>query len=263
MKTRQKSRDASGILLVCLMWMLSLSSSLHAQTWNINGNVTDEQGEPIIGANVVIQGTGTGTITDVEGNFKLASVTKGAVMEISFIGYISKTLQVKDASSLKIVLKEDNQALDEVVVVGYGVQRKSDLTGSVASVNLDVLESRPQANLIQSLQGAVPGLNISVTGSNAEGSSTTTRIRGNNSITADNKPLVILDGIPFDGPWSEINPNDVESIEVLKDASSAAIYGARGSNGVILITSKRGKKDRLTVSYDTYVTMTSLSIYLV
>ena len=165
MKTRQKSRDASGILLVCLMWMLSLSSSLHAQTWNINGNVTDEQGEPIIGANVVIQGTGTGTITDVEGNFKLASVTKGAVMEISFIGYISKTLQVKDASSLKIVLKEDNQALDEVVVVGYGVQRKSDLTGSVASVNSDVLESRPQANLIQSLQGAVPGLNISVTGS--------------------------------------------------------------------------------------------------
>ena len=159
MKTRQKSRDASGILLVCLMWMLSLSSSLHAQTWNINGNVTDEQGEPIIGANVVIQGTGTGTITDVEGNFKLASVTKGAVMEISFIGYISKTLQVKDASSLKIVLKEDNQALDEVVVVGYGVQRKSDLTGSVASVNSDVLESRPQANLIQSLQGAVPGLN--------------------------------------------------------------------------------------------------------
>lgn len=255
MKTRQKSRDASGILLVCLMWMLSLSSSLHAQTWNINGNVTDEQGEPIIGANVVIQGTGTGTITDVEGNFKLASVTKGAVMEISFIGYISKTLQVKDASSLKIVLKEDNQALDEVVVVGYGVQRKSDLTGSVASVNSDVLESRPQVNLIQSLQGAVPGLNISVTGSNAEGSSTTTRIRGNNSITADNKPLVILDGIPFDGPWSEINPNDVESIEVLKDASSAAIYGARGSNGVILITSKRGKKDRLTVSYDTYVTI--------
>ena len=98
-------------------------------------------------------------------------------------------------------------------------------------------------------------MNISVTGSNAEGSSTTTRIRGNNSITADNKPLVILDGIPFDGPWSEINPNDVESIEVLKDASSAAIYGARGSNGVILITSKRGKKDRLTVSYDTYVTI--------
>ena len=255
MKTRQKSRDASGILLVCLMWMLSLSSSLHAQTWNINGNVTDEQGEPIIGANVVIQGTGTGTITDVEGNFKLASVTKGAVMEISFIGYISKTLQVKDASSLKIVLKEDNQALDEVVVVGYGVQRKSDLTGSVASVNSDVLESRPQANLIQSLQGAVPGLNISVTGSNAEGSSTTTRIRGNNSITADNKPLVILDGIPFDGPWSEINPIDVVSIEVLKDASSAAIYGSRAANGVILVTTKKGKEGKARIIYNGSVGM--------
>ena len=176
MKTEQ-NRETQVVFCLSVLWMLSLASSLHAQTWNINGNVTDEQGEPIIGANVVIQGTGTGTITDVEGNFKLASVTKGAVMEISFIGYISKTLQVKDASSLKIVLKEDNQALDEVVVVGYGVQRKSDLTGSVASVNSDVLESRPQANLIQSLQGAVPGLNISVTSSNAEEFVTTTRIQ--------------------------------------------------------------------------------------
>ncbi|MBQ8500791.1 MAG: TonB-dependent receptor [Bacteroides sp.] len=255
MKNKKKSRSASSLLLACCTWLLLLSGSLQAQTLTITGNVIDELGDPVIGANVIVQGTGTGTITDIDGNFTLSPVPNNATVEVSFIGYLTQTVQVKGSAPLKITLKEDSQALDEVVVVGYGVQRKSDLTGSVASVNAETLESRPQANLIQSLQGAVPGLNISVTGSNAEGSSTTTRIRGNNSITADNKPLIILDGIPFDGPWSEINPNDVESIEILKDASSAAIYGARGSNGVILITSKRGKKDKLTVSYDTYVTI--------
>ena len=185
----------------------------------------------------------------------MANVQNGATLEISFIGYLNQDVKVNGTKPVSIILKEDTKMLDEVVVVGYGVQRKSDMTGAVASVNTKTLENRPQTNIIQSLQGAVPGLNISVTGTNAEGSSTKTRIRGENSITADNKPLVILDGIPFDGPWSEINPNDIESIEVLKDASSAAIYGARGSNGVILISSKRGEKGKLTVSYDTYITI--------
>ena len=236
MKTRQKSRDASGILLVCLMWMLSLSSSLHAQTWNINGNVTDEQGEPIIGANVVIQGTGTGTITDVEGNFKLASVTKGAVMEISFIGYISKTLQVKDASSLKIVLKEDNQALDEVVVVGYGVQKKANLTGSVSSINAESLESRSVSSVSAAMAGTMPGV-TAIQSSGAPGLQTgTITVRGKNSVNAAN-PLVIVDGVP--GSMNTIDPQDIESLTVLKDAASAAIYGVQAANGVILITTKK------------------------
>lgn len=256
MKNYKRPSVIHRIAELCCGWLLMLlATTASAQTLKVTGTVTDESGEPIIGANVVVQGTGSGTITDVDGNFMLPEVKKGATVEVSFIGYLTQTAKVQNASPLKLVLKEDSQALEEVVVVGYGVQRKSDLTGSVASVNTKTLESRPQTNLIQSLQGAVPGLNISTTGSNAEGSSTTTRIRGNNSITADNKPLIILDGIPFDGPWSEINPSDVESVEILKDASSAAIYGARGSNGVILITSKRGQKDKLTVSYDTYVTI--------
>ena len=254
-KRTYASRRSYLFLFVSCVIMHLFSLGAFAQNLHVSGNVKDELGEPVIGANVLVKGTSLGAISDINGDFILRDIRSGAILEISFIGYLTQEVQVHDPAKLQIVLKEDNQALDEVVVVGYGVQRKSDLTGSVSSINSETLENRPQVNLIQSLQGSVPGLNISVTGSNAEGASTTTRIRGNNSITADNKPLIILDGIPFDGPWSEINPNDVESLEVLKDASSAAIYGARGSNGVILVTSKRGKKDKLTVSYDTYVTI--------
>lgn len=219
----------------------------------INGSVTDRNGEPIIGATVRKPGSSTGTITDIDGHFEV-SVPENSMLEVSYVGYI--TQQVKaNRQHMKIVLTEDTRLMDEVVVVGYGVQKKSDLTGSVASVTSETLESRPQPNIIQSLEGVVPGLNVSVTGSNAEGSSTKTRIRGTKSINADNKPLIILDGIPFDGPWSEINPDDVERIEVLKDASSSAIYGARGANGVILVTSKRGDKGKLNVTYNGYITI--------
>ena len=153
-----------------------------------------------------------------------------------------------------MTLQEDVSQLAEVVVVGYGTQKKSDVTGAVASFDTKQLEERPNVNIIQSLQGAVAGLNISATGSNAEGSGMTTRIRGNNSINASNQPLVILDGVPYDGNWAELNSNDVESLEILKDASSAAIYGARGANGVILIQTKKGKKgDKVSVSYNGYV----------
>ena len=256
MKNKRKEKRSCRLILACCALLLFISVNAFAQQQvTVTGNVKDEKGEPIIGANVIVKGTGTGSVTNVEGDFSLANIQNGATLEISFIGYLNQDVKVNGTKPVSIILKEDTKMLDEVVVVGYGVQRKSDMTGAVASVNTKTLENRPQTNIIQSLQGAVPGLNISVTGTNAEGSSTKTRIRGENSITADNKPLVILDGIPFDGPWSEINPNDIESIEVLKDASSAAIYGARGSNGVILISSKRGEKGKLTVSYDTYITI--------
>ena len=195
MKNKTKSRGTHRFFLVCCTLLLLFSCNVFAQTLDVRGNVLDNLGEPIIGANVVVQGTSVGTITDINGEFVLSSIPSNAVVEVSFIGYVTQAIEVKGKTSLKVTLQEDNQALDEVVVVGYGVQRKSDLTGSVASINSEVLESRPQVNLIQSLQGSVPGLNISVTGSNAEGSSTTTTIRGNNSITADNKPLIILDGM--------------------------------------------------------------------
>lgn len=223
------------------------------QKRKVSGTVRDANGEPIIGATIKQKGSTVGVISDLDGRFEV-EVPADAQLEVSYVGYAPLTVNA-NGKNFNLTLREDTKLMQEVVVVGYGVQKKSDLTGSVASITSETLENRPQPNLIQSLEGVVPGLNVAVTGSNAEGSSTTTRIRGSKSISADNKPLVILDGIPFDGPWSELNPNDIQSIEVLKDASSSAIYGARGANGVILVTSKRGEKGKLSVSYSGFLTV--------
>lgn len=181
----------AGYVLLMFVFVQAIAQ----QTMTITGNVKDKLGEPVIGANVVVKGTSTGTITDVDGNFRIPDAPRQATVVVTFIGYHTREVAVKGNTPLNIVLEEDNQTLDEVVVVGYGVQRKSDLTGSVASVSSKTLEQRPQTNLIQSLQGTVPGLNITIRGTDAEGSSSSTRIRGDNSISADNKPLIILDGI--------------------------------------------------------------------
>ncbi len=220
----------------------------------ISGVVYDEEGEPVIGATVMERGTSNGVSTDLDGAFTLL-VAPGATVDITYVGAQKWSASADKGTFDAIVLKPDAKVLEDVLVVGYGVQRKSDLTGSVASVNSKSLEKRPAPNIIQSLQGTVPGLNISLTGSDAEGSSSSVMIRGQKSISANSAPLIILDGVPFDGPWSEINPNDIESIEVLKDASSAAIYGARGANGVILVTSKQGEKGKLAVNFDMYMTV--------
>lgn len=218
----------------------------------IAGVVVDGTGLPIIGANVVEKGTTNGTITDLDGNFTL-EIPENALLQVTYIGYLPSDVTPTGKLPLTITLREDVQKLEEVVVVGYGVQKKSDVTGSVSSFNTKALEERPQANVAQALQGTVAGLNINMTGSDAEGAGLSTTIRGSNSITASNQPLMILDGIPFSGSWSEINSNDVLSIEILKDASSAAIYGARGANGVILITTKKGSGGKPTLSYDGFV----------
>jgi TonB-linked SusC/RagA family outer membrane protein len=232
-------------------------TSATASVREVSGVVKDERGEPVIGATIQVKGTNRGTVTDVDGFFRLADVPQPATLQISYIGYTTREAAADGSRLLSIVLQENTQALNEVVVVGYGVQKKSDITGAVASLSSEMLEERPQTNIIQSLQGAVAGLNISITGSNAEGSSSATTIRSSNSITASNKPLIIMDGIPFDGPWSEINSADVQSIEVLKDASSAAIYGARGANGVILITTKKGDAAKLSIAYHGFFTLSS------
>ena len=185
MKNKRKEKRSCRLILACCALLLFISVNAFAQQQvTVTGNVKDEKGEPIIGANVIVKGTGTGSVTNVEGDFSLANVQNGATLEISFIGYLNQDVKVNGTKPVSIILKEDTKMLDEVVVVGYGVQRKSDMTGAVASVNTKTLENRPQTNIIQSLQGAVPGLNISVTGTNAEGSSTKTRIRGENSITS-------------------------------------------------------------------------------
>lgn len=240
-----------------LLLFLMLSVLTLPAFGQVKGKVIDgANGEPFMGVSVLIKGTQTGTDTQPDGTFSIQAKA-GDVLVFSFIGYVDQEIKVTDSSPIEVILQENSTLLDEVVVVGYGIQKKSDVTGAVASFNAKQLSERPAANIISSLQGAVAGLNITVTGSDAEGSSTTTRIRGNKSISASNKPLVILDGIPYDGNWSEINSNDIESIEVLKDASSAAIYGARGANGVILIQTKQGKAgDKLVVSYNGFFSFT-------
>jgi TonB-linked SusC/RagA family outer membrane protein len=221
----------------------------YAQDKNLTGNVTDSDGNPIPGVSITIPETSIGTITDINGNYSLALSPEAKQLQFSFIGMKTQIIKIGSSTVINVVMKGDLIDMAEVVVVGYGVQKKSDITGSVVSVDKEVLESRAGANIEQLLQGSTAGMNITVNASSAEGSSNTMLIRGENSISASNEPLIIFDGIPYSGSLSEINPKDIESIEVLKDASSSAIYGARGSNGVILITSKEGKSGKMTVNY--------------
>lgn len=198
----------------------------------------DNLGESVIGANVTEKGTTNGMITDLDGNFSL-TVQKNATLVISYIGYVTQEIAIKGNTNLNIILKEDSKALEEVVVIGYGTARKSDVTGSIASVGGDKLQEMPSTNITYALQNRVAGVDMTQT-SSQPGATMQIRIRGTRSLTASNDPLVVLDGIPFMGNLSDINPGDIKSMDILKDASSTAIYGSRGANGVILITTNRG-----------------------
>lgn len=213
------------------------SVSVEQHVKQISGTVVDQQGEPVIGANIVEKGTTNGIITNVDGQFSL-SVSQNAVIQVSYIGYINQEIRVGNQSNLQIVLQEDSQTLNEVVVVGYGEMRKSDLTGSVVRADIKQLEESPSIGIGEMLQGILPGLNVGAV-ANA-GTTPSISIRGRNSISGSTSPLIVLDGIIYRGNIVDINPNDVASIDVLKDASAAAIYGSQASNGVILITTKIG-----------------------
>ncbi len=218
---------------------LKHETNISQQNGKVSGVVEDALG-PVAGASVVVKGTTNGTVTDMDGNFTLEGVNKGNIIQISFIGYVTQEIKYTGQSVLKVDLKEDSQALDEVVVVGYGTQKKANLTGAVAQVAGDVLENRPIANIGQGLQGVVPNLNVTV-GGGAPGQSSSFNIRGTTSLNGGS-PLVLVDNVQMDA--NLVNPDDVASISVLKDAASAAIYGARAAYGVILITTKNGKKDQ-------------------
>lgn len=221
-----------------------------AQTKVIKGHVVDKNGEPIIGANIRVKGTTVGTITDIDGNFTLNVEGNASFIEVSYIGYKTQDISLQGKNDLSIILKEDTETLDEVVVVGYGVQKKINLTGSVSQVTSDVLDSRPITSVAQGLQGVIPNLNIDL-GDGAPGKEAVFNIRGQVSLNEAN-PLCLVDGVPMD--LNLINPEDIASVSVLKDAASAAIYGARASAGVILVTTKSGKdkKDgKVNVSYST------------
>ena len=237
------------------------------QNKKITGIVVDQNGEPVIGANILQKGTANGVITDLDGRFAI-DCPVGTSLTISFIGYLSQN--VKAASDMRIILKEDSQTLDEVVVVGYGFVKKSDLTGSVAQVKSEELLKSSPVSLEKGLQGRLTGVNV-VSNDGAPGGGISIQIRGTNSFQGSTEPLYVIDGVPisdsnddtinfdssspnYSNALSSLNPNDIASIEILKDASATAIYGSRGANGVVLITTKSGSglsvKDQVSLSYD-------------
>ncbi|MDH6342400.1 TonB-linked SusC/RagA family outer membrane protein [Parabacteroides sp. PFB2-12] len=240
-----------------VMLFLASATFAFAQGRSITGVVLDDLSEPVIGANVSVQGTTNGTITDMDGKFTLSGVADNALLNISYIGYITQTIPVAGKSNFNITLKEDLLTLDEVVVVGYGVQRKSDVTGALVRVDSEALNVKPVSNAFEALQGKAAGVDI--TSSERPGTLGSVRIRGNRSLTATNSPLYVVDGVPLNsGGIETINPRDIESIDILKDASSTAIYGSRGANGVILVTTRRGKSGSLQLNYSGSMTFEKL-----
>ena len=249
-------RDASRIksLPICIfMFFFLFTPFVYSQSRKqITGSVQDVQGNPLIGVSILETGTSNGTITDMNGTYSLNISSTNATLRFSYIGYEEQLIKIKCRKVINVKMNEETSNLDEVVVVGYGVQRKSDLTGAISSINAaETLKKMPAAQVADLLQGRIAGLSI-VNSSGAAGAAPTLRVRGVNSIKADGGPLVVIDGFPG-GNLSAINPADIKSIEVLKDASSTAIYGSRGANGVILITTKSPKEGKLSVDYNGYV----------
>lgn len=222
----------------------------------IKGVINDEQGETIIGASVIVKGEDTGTTSDMDGRFSLEA-PEGAILVISYIGYHTQEVKVRKRSLLHIVLKEDNQLLDEVVVVGYGTVKKSDLTGSVSGVSNRQYKNQPVQRVENILQGRTPGVEVTAT-SGMPGASMKVRVRGTTSINKSSDPLYVIDGIISSSGLDGINPSDIQSMEILKDASSTAIYGSRGSNGVILITTKQGSEGKAQVTFDASVGLSTV-----
>ncbi len=238
-----------SIGLLFLLSMLSLGA--YAQTNSVKGVVRDGAGRTLIGVNVIEVGTTNGTITDIDGNYVI-KVPAQSKLQFSYLGYETKIVELGGKTNINVVLVEDNKVLEELVVVGYGTQRKEAVTGSVVSVKGDAMREIPAQNISQSLQGRVAGVEMSQT-SSKPGAEMQIRIRGTRSLTASNDPLVVLDGIPFAGNISDINPNEIKSIDILKDASATAIYGSRGANGVLLVTTNRGQSgQKAKLTYNGY-----------
>ena len=242
---------------------LFLSIGAFAQQIAVKGHVKDTTGEPVIGANVLVKGTTNGTITDFDGNFML-NVPKDAILSVSFVGY--KSAEVKAASTVMVTLEDDSQVLDAVVVIGYGSVKKNDMTGSVTAIKPDKLNKGLITNAQDMMTGKIAGVRV-ISKGGAPGEGATIRIRGGSSLTAENDPLIVIDGLAMDNkgvkglanPLSMVNPNDIESFTVLKDASATAIYGSRASNGVIIITTKKGQAGaRPTISYDGNVSVSTV-----
>ncbi|MDY3968505.1 MAG: TonB-dependent receptor plug domain-containing protein [Prevotella sp.] len=216
--------------------------------YKITGCVLDNNGEPIIGASVLEQGTKNGTVTDVNGNYILTSTKENPTLDISYIGFLSQQVKARSGVAAKVTMKENAQNLEELVVVGYGSQKKENLTGSVSSVSSKELAARPITSVKSGIQGLVPGLQITNSQGRPGEDNTSMTVRGVGTLN-NSSPYILIDGVES-GTMNAIDPNDIESISVLKDAASAAIYGSKAANGVILITTKRGKSGKPTVNYN-------------
>ncbi|KAA6345902.1 TonB-dependent receptor SusC [termite gut metagenome] len=252
----KRAKNVCATVVLSLLF-LAFCQKASAQNIGVSGVVSDESGYPIIGASVLVKGTSTGTITDLNGLYSIDAPANGT-LRFSYIGYADQEHPVNSRTIINVTLKESNVGLDEVVVVGYGTVKKRDLTGAVASVSSEQLKGRSYSNAMQSLAGQMSGVQV-LQVSGAPGFAPSIKVRGSSSINSGTNPLYVIDGVPLDdpsqstgqdtgdsftanrNPMNFINPNDIESIEVLKDASSAAIYGSRGANGIVLITTKQGK----------------------
>ena len=244
-----KNKNKLVRLATVLLPMLFFSLWSFGQSSLVQGIVKDETGAPMVGVNVIIQGTTQGAVTDVNGTYRLEA-KPGSVLIYSFIGYESQNITVGNQKEINVQLTQGDLMVDDVVVVGYGTQRREAVTGSVASISGDAIRDIPSSNFTQAIQGRVAGVEMAQT-STRPGSSMQIRIRGTRSLTASNDPLIVLDGIPFVGSISEINTNDIKSMDILKDASATAIYGSRGANGVIIITTNKGQKgQRAKITYN-------------
>lgn len=230
----------------------------HGKKIKVKGVVKDETGEPVIGATVMEKGSANnGVITDLDGNYTIEIASDG-LLAVSYIGCKDQEIKVNGREVINVNLADDNKVLDEVVVVGYGVQKKRDVSTAVSSVKAEALANNPTSDFRQALAGKMPGVQVTVPSGDPEGS-VSIRVRGVSTVNAGSDPLYVVDGVPMERGFANLNTNDIESVEVLKDASAAAIYGSRGSNGVVLVTTKKGTSDKLSISYDGYVGIQNVS----
>ena len=263
-----KTRGVTSLLLMILLLTGPATAvSVMAQgqqpaTIEVSGQVTDEQGEPLIGVSVVVKNAArlTGTATDIDGRYRLAGVPGNGVLQFTSIGYIAQEINVNNRTTLNVVMRDDAILLGEMVVIGYGTTRKSDLTGSVASVKPETIADIPANSVEGLLQGRAAGVQV-INSSQDPGAGATVRIRGNSSLRGSNAPLIVVDGFPLGdaGDLKQINTDDIVSMEVLKDASASAIYGSRGANGVILVTTRRAKEGTTLVTVKQQLTFSEFS----
>ena len=232
--------------------------SMYSQTYQVQGKVTDDQNIPLIGVNVLVKNEARGTTTDFDGNYTVDNLSTGDVLQFSYLGFVAQEVTFSNQQSINIQLLTDSEALDEVIVVGYGTQRKSNVVGSVSSVEVDEATAIPTTNVSEMLRGRAAGVQVNL-GSARPGGGSNIVIRGNVSVAPNgNSPLIIVDGLPFDN-LNDVAPDDIASIEILKDAASTAIYGSRASNGVILVTTKRGVEGISRINYNAYTTIQSVT----